>query len=119
MTPYPRRDRSSSKDRTNATPGNETFRRFHAYIETGPWLLLKPEAWDESESGTDSEMESEAEDEPESGTDSEVEPEAEERPASKTESEPEGVAVPEPASETESVVENDLACEYDPRGYLA
>ena len=86
MTPYPRRDRSSSKDRTNATQGNETFRRFHAYIGTGPLVLLNPEAMDE----------------PESGTDSEVEPGAEEEPASETESEvePEGVAVPEPASET-------------------
>ena len=66
-------------------------RRFHAYIGTGPLVLLKQEAMDE----------------PESGTDSEVEPGAEEEPASETESEvePEGVAVPEPASETESVVE--------------
>ena len=36
MTPYPRRDRSNSKDRTNAIQGNETFRRFHGYMETGP-----------------------------------------------------------------------------------
>ena len=40
MTPYPRRDRTPSRDRTNASQGNETFRRYHGYFGFGPRKVL-------------------------------------------------------------------------------
>ena len=43
MTPYPRRYRTSSGDRSNASQGNDTFRIFHAYFGTVPWKVLVEE----------------------------------------------------------------------------
>ena len=40
MTPYPRRDRTPSRDRTKASQGNETFRRYHGYFGFGPRKVL-------------------------------------------------------------------------------
>ena len=43
ITPYPRRDRSASRDKRNASQGNETFRRFRGYFGDpgpGPWKLI-------------------------------------------------------------------------------
>ena len=90
MTPYPRRDRSSSKDKNSATQENETFRRFHAYIGTGRWkLLVQGEAAPEPES----------KDEPEPEPESALEPQTESKPGTETESavEPEGAAGPQSA----------------------
>ena len=102
MTPYPRRDGYSSKDRNSATQGHETFRRFHAYIGTGPWKLLvqgeaapEPESVDGPESETESAQEPESKDEPEPETEPEPESEDEPEPETKSAVEPEGAAGPQ------------------------
>ena len=99
MTPYPRRDRSNSKDRSSATQGNETFRRFHGYFGTGPWKILvleegapEPESEDESEPEPESAPEPEPESEPESETESAVEPEFAAGPEYECAPEPESIA---------------------------
>ena len=43
MTPYPRRDRTSSGDRSNASQGNETFRMVHGHFGAGPLKVLVEE----------------------------------------------------------------------------
>ena len=43
IPPYPRRDRSASRDKKNASQGNETFRRFRGCFGDpgpGPWKLI-------------------------------------------------------------------------------
>ena len=40
ITPYPRKDRSSSGDKNNASQGNETFRRFIGSFGEGPRRVL-------------------------------------------------------------------------------
>ena len=99
MTPYPRRDRSSSKDKNSATQGNETFRRFHACIGTGRWKLLvqgeaapEPESKDEPEPEPESAPETEIESEPETETESAVEPGCAAGPQSECATEPESTA---------------------------
>ena len=48
------------------THGNETFRRFHPYMGTGPWkLLVQEDAAPEPESGVEPDPESAAEPESE------------------------------------------------------
>ena len=37
ITPYPNRNRSSSRDRTGASQGNETFRMLQGLFGTAPW----------------------------------------------------------------------------------
>ena len=48
MTPYPRRDRTSSGERSSTAQGNETIRMFHGYFGAGPWKVLVEEAASES-----------------------------------------------------------------------
>ena len=99
MTPYPRRDGSNSKDKSSATQGNETFRRFHGYLGTEPWKILvqgeaapKPESKDEPEPEQESAPEPEPESEPETETESVVEPEFTAGPESECAPEPESTA---------------------------
>ena len=99
MTPYPRRDGSNSKDRSSATQGNETFRRFYVYFGTGPWKILvrgegapEPESEDEPEPEPESAPESKSESEPETETESAVEPEFAAGPESECAPEPESTA---------------------------
>ena len=43
ITPYPRRDRSASGDKTKASQGNETYRRFRGHFGDpgpGPWKII-------------------------------------------------------------------------------
>ena len=48
MTPYPRRVRTSSRESSSASQGNEMFRMFHGHFGTGPWKVLVEEAAPES-----------------------------------------------------------------------
>ena len=85
MTPYPRRDRTNTRERSSATQGNETFRRFHGYLGTWPWkILVQEEAAPKSESEAEPELEAEPEPEPESVPEPEPEPESESAPEPKS-----------------------------------
>ena len=99
MTPYPRRDRSNSKDKSSAPQGNETFRRFHGYLGTGPWKILvegevapDPESEDDPGPEPESTPKPEPESQPKTETESEVEPEFAAGPESECVPEPESTA---------------------------
>ena len=99
MTPYPRRDRSNSKDKSSAPQGNDTFRRFHGYLGTGPWKILvqgevapEPESEDEPGPEPESTPKPEPESQPKTETESEVEPEFAAGPESECAPEPESTA---------------------------
>ena len=48
ITPYPGRNRTSSRDRSNASQGNETFRMFQGSFGTQPWKKVGEEPVPES-----------------------------------------------------------------------